>query len=289
MKPIVILFLVFSSFFIVGDLYSQIPQKVVENLKNSVVRILIDSIPMGTGFFVSSDGDIVTNYHVIVNNNLRLSQDGNITSKIYIETKDKKRYEVYIHNYYINKGKKQSELYDYCLLKIKNNRIKFPFLKLGKYEDMKEGQFILTCGYPFGMEEQFVSAGYVSTKCVQELYYQEHVSSGVPVIADTMKRNISYLDITTNKGNSGGPIIVYDKNESILVVGISSFIVTPIGEGAKYILNKIEESKKIGHAELLGINILEEIQKLAEALTYNSFGISGCISIDYFRETYREK
>jgi hypothetical protein len=109
MKNLIITILILSS----SLLNAQIESKFVEELKNSTVQILIDGNPVGTGFFVSKFGQIITNYHVVDLNNLKLDSTGTILSKLEILTREKKRFNFQFYTYYITEGLKESKLYDY--------------------------------------------------------------------------------------------------------------------------------------------------------------------------------
>jgi S1-C subfamily serine protease len=69
-----------TSFF--GD--RETTKKRIENIKQSTVKILVNNIKSGTGFFVTSDGILVTNWHVVINDKTRLDDKGNISNKFSI-------------------------------------------------------------------------------------------------------------------------------------------------------------------------------------------------------------
>jgi serine protease Do len=285
MKNLVIIILVSIS----SLLNAQIESKFVEELKNSTVQILIDGNPVGTGFFVSEIGQIITNFHVIAS--LRKdSTTGAILNKLEILTREKKRYNVHLYTYYIKEGLKESQLYDYCLLQAVGTKdsLKFPFLKLGNYNDLIEGQEIITCGYPLGIEEQFVSKGMISTKWKRRQdYWELKPETGEKIITDSIYQDVAYLDMTTNKGNSGGAIVMINERQELLVIGIASFIITPNGKQSEKLLEKIKYLKSIKMQFSVGIDVFDELYNLALATSQNSVGISGLISIEHFKKTFK--
>src|SRR5690606_15167195 len=89
------------------------------------------------------------------------------------------------------------------------------FYKIGNYKTVSEGQEIYTCGYPFGIEQPITSFGLISSKWQQPIKFNDSLS---------INRDVAWLDLAMNKGNSGGPILVKTDNpDSDFVVGIATF------------------------------------------------------------------
>ena len=95
----------------------------------------------GSGFFISSDGLAVTNYHVVAN-----------SSKIEIRTSDKKTYNDI-------KIIALDETNDLALLKI--NGTGFSYLEAGDSSGVKQGQQVFAIGSPLGLENT-MSQGIIS-------------------------------------------------------------------------------------------------------------------------------
>ena len=53
-------------------------EKRIEKIKQSTVKILVDNIKLGTGFFFLFYGLLITNWHVVINDKLRLDEKNNI-------------------------------------------------------------------------------------------------------------------------------------------------------------------------------------------------------------------
>ncbi len=147
----------------------------------------------GTGFFISDDGYILTNNH-IVENAIKItvtSLQGDEYSAELIGTDPKT---------------------DIALIKIKGSR--FPYVSLGNSEQLKVGEWVLAIGNPLGFSHT-VTAGIVSAKGRQlaaaatDLPYQDFIQT----------------DAAINRGNSGGPLV----NMQGEVVGITSMIYSPTG------------------------------------------------------------
>jgi serine protease Do len=252
----------------------------ISRLKQAVVRVLVDGKPTGTGFTISKDGAVLTCWHVIETSfGVNEHREMVIQKKISIEFSNGEIAGVTgIEKSMAGDGLLDAVGYDYCLL-ILDHIPKAPVvtLKIGQFDDIAEGDAIYTCGYPFGIKQQFISMGILSTKFLHE--HPIKFNSGKDTI---LQRNAAWLDLTMNRGNSGGPIIKLGRTESEdEVIGIASFIVNPLSEAAEAAL---EYAKKPG-GELVGKDGVSQssINELyANGMLNSSYGISGCISIDYF-------
>jgi len=254
----------------------------MQKLKNSVVRILIDGEPAGTGFFVGINGELATCWHVIESTMLRNSENNILgMKKVEIELYDGKKYDYGIHNYYIAGGNKDAVIFDYCLLVPRNRKpTKFDYLKRGNFSDINEGDIIYSCGYPLGIQQQFISTGILSTKWKEIKCFVDSNKN------DSISRDVAWLDLTMNKGNSGGPIIkLGNKPEDDVVIGIATFILNPWANESSELINHLGKQK--GDFVVNGVSQNGVYNLFAEAIKYNSIGISGCVSIDHFRKTFK--
>jgi len=138
----------------------------------------------GSGFVISADGLIVTNYHVVQG-----------SSKVTVHLGDR-RLPAEI------KGVDPAT--DLALLKVDaGSNIKF--LPLGDSERLRVGEWVMAIGNPL-LLEQTVTVGVVSAK---------HRRIG---INDSSFENFIQTDAAINRGNSGGPLL----NASGEVVGINT-------------------------------------------------------------------
>jgi serine protease Do len=125
---------------------------------------------VGSGFFISSDGYLITNNHV-VSDAVKveiLNGDKTYTAKV-IGTDPKT---------------------DLALLKIKGENL--PFIRLGDSNRVEVGEWVLAIGNPLG-QDLSVTAGIISAKGRQ---------LGVAEVEDFLQ-----TDASINKGNSGGPLV----------------------------------------------------------------------------------
>jgi serine protease Do len=142
----------------------------------------------GTGFFITSDGYILTNNHMV---------EKDKTTRITVTILGGDEYDAKIVG--TDPGT------DLALLKIEAKDM--PFAELGDSGQAKVGEWVLAIGNPLGMEHT-VTAGIVSYKGrqIDTQSYQDFIQT----------------DAAINRGNSGGPLI----NMKGEVIGINSNIVT---------------------------------------------------------------
>ena len=122
---------------------------------------------IGTGFFIDTNGHILTCYHVIEH-----------SVKIFINLPDggKKSYKAIIISVY-------PEL-DIAIIKIHNYKNKY-FIILGSSDECKMGSDTIAIGYPLGDDDIKTTKGTISGK----------------------KDYLIQTDTTINPGNSGGPLL----------------------------------------------------------------------------------
>ena len=148
-----------------------------------------ESQSLGSGFVISSDGYILTNYHVVAD-----------ADEIQVRFSDRRFYDAKVIG--SDKGS------DVALIKIEATEL--PTVKIGKSSDLKVGEWVLAIGSPFGFDHT-VTAGIVSAKG-RSLPSENYV----PFIQ---------TDVAINPGNSGGPLFNLDGQ----VVGVNSQIYSRTG------------------------------------------------------------
>lgn len=255
----------------------------VAKIKSSTVRVIVEGgISVGTGFFINNDGLIITCWHVVLpafqnRKNTYIEFNNGDTIEVGVPT---------IFNTDTTFGRK-SVGYDYCILTpLRPIKTKFTFLKLGDFESAQEGDEIYTCGYPLGFPQQFISRGIISTK------YSNN-SNGVTQFGKfyTLPRKEALLDITLNKGNSGGAIIkIGETIEQDEVIGIANFVINPLGNKADSIINALDPKTTKGYVTfntfdssgIISTQNPNEIATIfAKALSSTSIGVSGCVSVNH--------
>lgn len=262
----------------------------IERLNKAVVQIYIDTVAAGTGFFINEKGHVATNYHVI---KPALKIDKKTSNylgrkRIYIHLQNGEKIEANIPLFFLGKGHKNAVLYDYIsLVPIKKPNSRFETLKIGTWKDINEGDEIYACGFPFGIQQRVISKGMLSTK-----YQYESGYSLEQIQISSVKVNAAWLDMTMNRGNSGGPVLLMGKNyKKDKVIGMASFILNPYGEQSEY-LAKYFTNPETKHTFPFFVNqdfsSTELFALITTSLAGNSLGVSACISIDYLQEGLEE-
>lgn len=192
---------------------------------------------LGSGFFVSSDGYIVTNNHVVAEaDTIHVTMDDKSG-----KTKDYKATLI-----------GADEETDLALLKVEATGL--PFLEFGNSNDLKVGEWLLAIGNPFGLDHT-VTAGILSAK-------GRNIKSG-PF------DNFLQTDASINPGNSGGPLL----NLAGQVVGINTAIIAS-GQGigfaipsdmAAKIIDQIKNGKKVSRG-WIGVTIQDVDENTSKAL-----------------------
>jgi serine protease Do len=187
----------------------------------------------GTGFFISADGYIITNNHIVENGQ---------KVKVYTVQGDE----------YVAKIIGTDPRTDVALVKVEAKGM--PFAELGDSSQVRVGEWVLAIGNPLGMEHT-VTAGIVSAKGRQ---------LGLGGEVQTYEDYIQ-TDAAINRGNSGGPLV----NMRAEVIGINSNILAGadggnIGIGfaipsnmAKKVVTQLKEKGRVVRGKI-GVSILNQ-------------------------------
>jgi len=134
----------------------------------------------GSGFFISADGYIVTNKHVVDVDNAEYT----------VLTNDGKKYDAEILA-------KDSTL-DVAILKVKGNN--FSYLSFGDSDKLKPGQTVIAIGNALAEFRNSVSVGVVSG-------LSRSVVAGDMFGKSEQLEGVIQTDAAINPGNSGGPLL----------------------------------------------------------------------------------
>lgn len=139
----------------------------------------------GTGFIISKDGMVLTNKHVI------LEEDVEYT----VYTSDGERYPVKILA--------KDPFYDLAVLQIDQSGLsskkEFPVVKLGSSENLQIGQSVIAIGNALAEFQNTVSVGVISG-------LGRTITATGGNFAETLE-DIIQTDAAINPGNSGGPLL----------------------------------------------------------------------------------
>jgi len=144
----------------------------------------------GSGFFISSDGYIVTNKHVVDDDKAEYT----------VLTNDGKKYDAKILA-------KDSTL-DVAILKVKGSG--FPYLTFDDSDKLKPGQTVIAIGNALGQFRNSVSVGVVSG-------LSRSIVAGDMFGKSEQLEGVIQTDAAINPGNSGGPLLDIAGN----VVGVN--------------------------------------------------------------------
>jgi S1-C subfamily serine protease len=191
----------------------------------------------GSGFIISPDGRILTNFHVVSGGH-----------QLTVTLANKKQYKARVMF--------TDRRNDLALVKI-DPRENLPVLKLGDSDPLQVGQKVLAIGNPFGLE------GTLTTGVVSSLDRS---------ISDENGRTLEHMiqtDAAINPGNSGGPLLDSHGN----VIGINTAIFGPqgnIGIGFAMPINRakamLEETRGHVARPMLGVKTILVQGDLAQAL-----------------------
>lgn len=175
-------------------------ERISSNLKtNAIVKILTfendsNRFHVGTGFIVSPDGIIITNYHILVNIN---------SIEIRLTNEKKLRFEGILG---IDRQR------DIAVLKVKGNNL--PSLKIGDSETLNTNNFVEAFGY--SSKKDIVNGGKTGNQQHKLLREGGYIFTIKPLFGHS--HDMIYSTNQVNLGFSGGPVIDVNGN----VIGIVS-------------------------------------------------------------------
>ena len=160
----------------------------------SVVSVSVETSSgsgVGSGVILDTDGNILTNYHVIDGaQSISVSVNGDSFDATVV-------------------GSDESS--DLAVIKIDPGDTTLTPVEVGDSDSLQVGDWVMSLGSPFGLEQS------VSTGIVSSLYRSTMLQS---TSGNTIYTNLIQTDATINPGNSGGALV----NSKGQLVGINSLI-----------------------------------------------------------------
>jgi serine protease Do len=158
------------------------PQQIIEQYQKAIIQIATAG-GTGTGFYVKEFDLIVTNAHVV-------AEEAEVTIA-------GKAFEKALSRVWYTDRK-----HDLAFLQAPAS-VELPDVRLGNYEQMKDGDAVVAIGHPYGLN-------YTATQ-------------GVISKVDRIREGLKYIqiDAAINPGNSGGPLV----NMNGEIIGVNSFII----------------------------------------------------------------
>ncbi|UIP24374.1 Do family serine endopeptidase [Acinetobacter towneri] len=220
-------------------LQQQVPEILRRFFGNQVIipqqQIPQEKTGYGSAFFISKDGYLLTNHHVVED-----------ASKVTIVLNDRRELDATVVG--------SDERTDVALLKVQG--ASYPELRTGNVDQLRVGEPVLAIGSPFGFDYS-ASAGIVSAKMRNMMG-----ETSVPFIQ---------TDVALNPGNSGGPLF----NQRGEVVGVNSRIFSGTGgymglsfsipiDVAMDVADQLKRNGKVTRS-YLGVSLQDIDRNLAES------------------------
>ena len=213
-----------------NDLFNNffnMPYQEYDRDENGNIKKQKQKIGGGSGFIISKDGLIVTNRHVVEDDEAQYT----------VITSDGKEFE--------GEVLAKDTLNDFAVIKIKDNEedkvADLPYIELGDSDSLQIGQKVIAIGNALAEYQNTVTSGIIS-------------GIGRDITAGSMQGsesliNLIQTDAAINPGNSGGPLMGLDGK----VIGINTAIAAqaegigfaiPIND-VKTLIENVEENGKI--------------------------------------------
>ncbi|MBI4127662.1 MAG: trypsin-like peptidase domain-containing protein [Parcubacteria group bacterium] len=203
----------------------------------------------GSGFFITADGLIVTNRHVVDDGN------GNVLGDFTVVTGDGKELPA--------KVVARDPVLDVAFLDVEGEG--YPVAPVGDSDNLRIGETVIAIGNPLGEFENTASAGIISGLA-------RNITATSGLGSSERLEGVIQTDAAINPGNSGGPLVALNGE----VVGVNTAIVQG-AEGLGFaipindIRNQIESVKADGTIErpFLGVRyrMIDEALKEANNLS----------------------
>ncbi len=203
----------------------------------------------GSGFVLNTDGEIVTNAHVVTDDSTGPRKEA---KAVFVEFPDRNVVAAKILGF--------DPFADVALLKVEPDGFTLHPLKLGSDADLQVGQPVAAIGSPFG-EQQSLSSGIISA-----------TDRSVKSLTQFQIEGAIQTDASINPGNSGGPLL----DAGARVLGINEQIETDSGSNSgvgfavpiSAIKRSIAQLQENGSAEYayIGVSSQALYPQLAEKL-----------------------
>lgn len=247
-----------------SEIYELASQQVVGITSGGTISYYgqtVESQSMGTGFIISEDGYIITNYHVVSNS----VSGGSVT----VSLKNGDSYEAeYVGGY---------EAGDVALLKIDATGLNT--VTLGDSNNITVGEDIYVVGNALGEYDYTLTSGLISG-LDREMTFEDSSGGGESI-------NMFQLDAAVNSGNSGGPVYnSYGQVIGIVTSKISSStsstaasveglgFAIPIND-ATSIVNDIKTKGYVEGDVLIGVSL-----RTVDSTVIQNYGIPSGVYVD---------
>lgn len=192
-------------------------------------------IGAGTGFLVSEDGYIVTNKHVVAD------EDAEYT--VYLNDEQHKGEKI------IAQVLARDPNNDLAIIKI--DKTNLPYLSFDDSSELQVGQTAITIGYALGEFDNTVSKGVISG-------LSRTITAGGGGLGSETLKNLIQTDAAINPGNSGGPML--DLNGNVIGINVAMASAENIGfailgNEAQNAFTQVQETGSIPKKELAYLGV----------------------------------
>lgn len=196
----------------------------------------------GTGFFVSDDGLLITNKHVVSD------EEASYT----VLLNNGKRYEA--------KVVALDPANDIAVVKVDGEGDKFPVVELGDSENLSLGETVIAIGNALGEFRNTVSVGVVSG-------LSRSVTASGAAFGPEQLTNVIQTDAAISSGNSGGPLANIDgkvigMNTAVSTIGENIGFAIPVNE-IKAVIASVQEHGRVVRP-FLGVRYVLIDERIAE-------------------------
>ena len=201
----------------------------------------------GTGFVWDTQGNIVTNAHVVGDND-----------RVMVQTQRGELLPAQVIG--------RSPSHDLAVVKASTPSLLAPAIKLGTSKDLSVGQAVFAIGNPFGLD-QTLTTGVVSA------LKRRMPTAGGREVADVIQ-----TDAAINPGNSGGPLL----DSAGRLIGVNTAIISPSGASSGIgfavpvdtVARVVPELIRTGRVPTLGIGIVAANEEVPTRM-----GIEGIVIV----------
>lgn len=240
-------------------------RELADFLRPRVVKVVIlkgkgaaFSEAVGSGFFVSKNGHIVTCWHCV--SEYSIDAGGYLQYEypphIYVEWNGERHKAAIAHRTSIS----TPYTTDFAILKIEAGETSF--LPLGTYNSVRQGDEVCFMGYPFAFPDLYFGTGHIAAMHSRQSNHNRMV-----------RYDVMELDASVNRGNSGGPLFHVPSRTVVGIVAMRYGTISPTLE----ILRKYLRLWP-GQGGLLETGLTELID-MGERFT--NVGLGTAISVDY--------
>lgn len=225
-------------------------ERILANTAESVTSAEGKVYSVGSGFYVTADGQIATAHHVIAP----------VVGKLIVESNHTGQVTTHLATIIA-----QDRDADIALIKVEGNG--YPHVLLHDPLQLPIGEDVGFAGYPLLSPFTMVNRGVISAK------------ANMPVLKDHQARNLLVVSAFINPGNSGGPL--FRAVDGTVIGVINARKVADVEERMIKLPSNYAAAMTIGGIDPIKLSVETYNSSLALIGDVSQFGIGYCASIEY--------